>query len=185
MARRSPPRLMKQYVTVVDDRTTIVCLTAAGQIQPLDQPFDTMLGPYQQPPVHIHCRATMAPWLPGFLSGMRVDANAEIRRRPAKQRRRGPDGSTANLPPRLEPAPGSRPSGEAAEVLSEAGRVMASLPAGSWRRLALEELVRIPGLTEEERALVARKVLDARSFSHLPEWIRLLLAAVTALLRGL
>jgi len=62
---------------------------------------------------------------------------------------------------------------------------MASLPAGSWRRLALEELVRIPGLTEEERALVARKVLDARSFSHLPEWIRLLLAAVTALLRGL
>lgn len=181
---------MKQYVTVVDRRTTIVCLSAAGQVQPLDRPFDTMLGPYQQPPVHTHCRATLAPWLPGFLSDMRDDANAEIRRRPAKQRRRGPEGSTADLPPRLtegvdKTAPELRASGDAAEVLAEAGRVMASLPSGSWRRLALEELVRIPGLTEEERALVARKVLDARSFSDLPEWIRLLLAAVTALLRGL
>lgn len=84
---------------MVDKVTTIVCLDAAGQIQPVDEPFETLAGEFDQPPFHIHCRTGVVPWLPGFVSDQRQLANAELLRRPLKQRRKGPDGVGARIPP--------------------------------------------------------------------------------------
>ncbi|HEV2928148.1 MAG TPA: hypothetical protein VGW74_05615 [Propionibacteriaceae bacterium] len=104
------PRMLKQWAAVIDGVTTIVCLDAAGQIREPDAPFDTLNGEFMHPPAHIHCRAIIVPWLPGFINTQRGPANAELARRPAKQRRKGPEGSTASVPPpdRSNP-PGRRP----------------------------------------------------------------------------
>lgn len=102
--------MLKQWSAVVDDVTTILCLDAAGQIREPDEPFDTLNGQFMHPPGHIHCRAIIVPWLPGFINTQRGPANQELARRPAKQRRKGPEGSTASIPPpdRSNP-PGKRP----------------------------------------------------------------------------
>lgn len=84
MAR--PDLVFKQFVAVIDQRTTLICVDAAGQIQPIDEPFDTLAGEYQTPPVHIHCRSMVAPWLPGMVNDQRRLANAELKRRPKKVR---------------------------------------------------------------------------------------------------
>lgn len=120
------PQLRKQYISVVDSRTTMVCLDAAGQIRDLDEPFETLAGPVQAPPTHIHCRATVLPYLPGVIEEQRGDANAEIRRRPRSEKRKGPDGYEGPIPP---PAPSDvppqvmRPRPEPQRILT--GRVVA------------------------------------------------------------
>lgn len=78
--------LMKQVTAVIDDRTTYVCLHAAGQIVPVEAPFDTINGQYDAPPFHIHCRSISAPWMPGFGNDMAAEANSELLRRPEKYR---------------------------------------------------------------------------------------------------
>lgn len=106
----APPRMLKQLAATIDDVTTIVCLDAAGQIREVDEPFDTLNGAFQHPPLHIHCRSIVVPWLPGFINTQRGPANRELARRPAKQRRKGPEGSTAsNPPPDRSNPPGKRP----------------------------------------------------------------------------
>lgn len=106
----APPRMLKQLAATIDDVTTIVCLDCAGQIREVDEPFDTLNGAFQHPPLHIHCRSIVVPWLPGFINTQRGPANAELARRPAKQRRKGPEGSTAsNPPPDRSNPPGKRP----------------------------------------------------------------------------
>lgn len=80
--------ISKQVHAVIDRRTTMCCLRAAGQIRPVDEPYDTVFGQQMQPPFHGHCRSISVPWMPGFVSDLRKDANREIRKRPAKERRR-------------------------------------------------------------------------------------------------
>jgi hypothetical protein len=50
-----PDLLLKQAVPVIDRRTTMTCLHVAGQIRPVDEPFDTLAGPFEYPPFHAHC----------------------------------------------------------------------------------------------------------------------------------
>lgn len=92
--------LLKQVVAVIDNRTTTVCLHAAGQIRPLNQPFDTLLGEQDEPPFHVHCRSMVIPWMAGFVSDIRAASNTELLKRPLKQRRIGPGGETGPLPPK-------------------------------------------------------------------------------------
>jgi hypothetical protein len=96
----SIPLLRKQLVAVVDTATTMICLDAAGQIRNLDDTFDTLNGSYQYPPFHRWCRSTIAPFMDGFVTPHRAAANAEINRRPPKERRKGPGGTGARrIPP--------------------------------------------------------------------------------------
>lgn len=97
---------MQQLVAVVDERTTMVCLRAAGQVQPVGGKFDTLMGDLDSPPFHAHCRSIVVPWMPGFVSDTRAEAAAEIAKRPPKEKRFGPDGYGGSLPP---PAPTGGP----------------------------------------------------------------------------
>lgn len=126
--RRRVPLLRKQYISVVDSRTTMVCLDAAGQIRDVDEPFDTLAGQYAAPPTHIHCRSVVLPWLAGVIEEQRTDANAEILRRPRREKRKGPEGYEGPIPP---PAP--------ADV---APQVMRSRPALREPRNAIRVTVR-------------------------------------------
>lgn len=76
------PRLLKMVEAVIDDRTTQVCLHAAGQVRQIDEPFDTLTGQYQAPPFHRHCRSIVVAWVPGMVQPARDAANAELQRRP-------------------------------------------------------------------------------------------------------
>lgn len=93
------PLLRKQLVAVVDKATTMICLDAAGQIRDIDRPFHTLAGDFQHPPFHRWCRTVTIPYLPGFVTDERTDANAEINTRPLAQRRKGPDGTGARTIP--------------------------------------------------------------------------------------
>lgn len=93
------PLLRKQLVAVVDTATTMICLDAAGQIRDLNQPFRTLAGDFQHPPFHRWCRTVTIPYLPGFVTDERTDANQEINRRPLAERRKGPDGTGARRIP--------------------------------------------------------------------------------------
>jgi hypothetical protein len=94
------PLLQKQLLAVVDSATTMICLQADGQIRDVGEPFTTLAGPYMLPPFHIHCRSIAVPYVQGVIRRLRKDANAEIRRRPLKEKRRGPTGFEGRLPPR-------------------------------------------------------------------------------------
>lgn len=78
--------LMKQLLAVIDDRTTVICLATAGQIRPVDKPFDTPAGAIDLPPFHIHCRSLSVPWIEGLVSEQRRLANEELVKRPDVQR---------------------------------------------------------------------------------------------------
>lgn len=80
------PLILKQIVSVIDRRTTIVCLHAAGQIQPVDSPFETLNGNYDQPPFHVYCRSVSMPYMAGFVSDEAARANAELQTRPFNDR---------------------------------------------------------------------------------------------------
>ena len=90
---------MKQVVAVIDERTTMVCLRAAGQIQPVDRPFNTLNGPVMEPPFHYGCRSISVPFMRGFVNDAKRAANEEIMRRPEKERRYGEDGYKGKVPP--------------------------------------------------------------------------------------
>lgn len=92
--------IRKQVVAVIDERTTMVCLHAAGMITEVGEPFETLAGDFMEPPFHIHCRSIMRPWMSGFLSKTRAEANEEMQKRPKKQRRLGPGGEIGSrIPP--------------------------------------------------------------------------------------
>lgn len=78
--------VLKQAVAVIDQRTTLVCLNVAGQIKRVSEPFDTLNGALEVPPFHVHCRAIVVPYLRGAINDQREQANAELMRRPVKQR---------------------------------------------------------------------------------------------------
>ena len=94
-----PDLIFKQVWSQIDERTTLVCLNAAGQVRPVDVPFDTLLGQYDAPPFHMGCRSISLPYLMGQTSTQRSDANAELQRRPVAER----DARKAKLPPRPRP----------------------------------------------------------------------------------
>ena len=101
--------VMKQIVAVLDGRTTMVCLRAAGQVRPVGKPFDVLTGQFDAPPFHWGCRSTVVPWVPGIVSGQKDVANEEIKRRPAQERRFGPDGYEGKLPGVPPPMPKEKP----------------------------------------------------------------------------
>jgi hypothetical protein len=93
------PVLKKQAYATVDTATTMVCLDVAGQIRDLDEPFDTLAGLFLSPPFHIHCRTVVLPYAAGVIRVQRAVANAEIRRRPLGEKRKGPAGYEGPIPP--------------------------------------------------------------------------------------
>lgn len=132
------PLLMKQAVAVIDKRTTMVCLRVAGQVRPVDEPFDTLMGDIMEPPFHVHCRTLVAPWMPGMTSDIRKDANAEIALRPPKEKRFGPGGYGGSLPPRgpsqgpITPTPPPPGPGSLGQQMSvDDLKVLADTPADS------------------------------------------------------
>lgn len=78
--------LWKQAHAVIDERTTLVCLHVAGQIQPIDSPYETLNGAFDSPPFHVHCRSLSVPYMEGFVNDMADESNAELQRRPLSQR---------------------------------------------------------------------------------------------------
>lgn len=133
--------ILKQVVAVIDKRTTVVCLHAAGQIQPVTDPFQTLAGYFMTPPFHVHCRSHSVPWMPGFVNTLRKDANAELLTRPLKQRRIGPNGEIGgrvpppprDLPPSLSStldSPKSPLSGSGVSLPGPKTR-LADVPSGS------------------------------------------------------
>lgn len=107
-ARGRQPVIYKQVMAKIDSRTTVVCLHAAGQSRPLDEPFDTLNGLLDRPPFHWGCRSTVIPWAPGFGRVQRDRANRELQRRPPEKRVARPGGALGprlSLPPIDPPAP--------------------------------------------------------------------------------
>lgn len=78
--------ILKQAVAVIDKRTTLICLDVAGQIRAIREPFVTIAGDFDSSPFHVHCRTIIAPYMAGFVNSQRAEANAELQRRPLKQR---------------------------------------------------------------------------------------------------
>jgi hypothetical protein len=107
------PLIFRQLTAVLDDRTTVICLHAAGQIVGVKQPFDTLAGTFMNPPFHVHCRSIAVPWVPGFVNEQRRLSNAELQRRPLAQRDTrnfdnripGPDGGEPGVVPPSSVAP--------------------------------------------------------------------------------
>lgn len=97
--------MMRQVIAVIDDRTTMVCLRAAGQTALVDEPFEVLTGEFFVPPFHWGCRSAVAPWVPGMINDQKERANAEIRKRPRSERRFGPDGYEGKIPGAPKPAP--------------------------------------------------------------------------------
>ena len=103
------PLVLKQARAVVDNRTTMVCLHISGAITSVDLPFETLAGDFMEPPFHVHCRTIVSPWVPGMVNDLAKEANAEMLRRPKKDRRIGPDGEIGGkVPP---PSDGNSPTG--------------------------------------------------------------------------
>lgn len=73
--------VFKQLIAVIDERTTVLCLTCAGQVRPLSEAFDTIDGPKDGPPFHWHCRSFVVPWIEGAGDDQGPEAKAELRSR--------------------------------------------------------------------------------------------------------
>lgn len=151
--------ILKQVVATIDKRTTMTCLDAAGQIQPVDHDFDTLSGGFDAPPFHVHCRSLSVPWMSGFVNDQRSSANAEIKTRPAAQRRKGPDGYEGPLPPPPPVAPTPPPIRGLGEHLS--AKDVEAFKGGS----AMEHLIQNSdgtwSFTAERQALHEELVRDA------------------------
>lgn len=127
---------MKQVVAVIDERTTVVCLHAAGQIRPVDEPFETLAGDFDYPPFHVHCRSVEVPWMAGFVNEQRAAANAELQTRPLKERRIGPNGPTGRMPPpprNPPPAPVPAPAPPTPPALPGAKAALDEVPPAQVR----------------------------------------------------
>lgn len=130
--RRRVPLLRKQYISVIDSRTTMVCLDAAGQIRDLDEPFETLAGAVQAPPTHVHCRSVVLPFLSGVIAEQRNEANAEILRRPRSEKRKGPDGYEGPIPP----PPATDVAPQVMRPRPEPGRILTGQVAAARTSLA-------------------------------------------------
>lgn len=77
-------------LAVIDKRTTMVCLRAAGQVQPVTEPFETLMGEIMDPPFHVHCfpegteveawgvEATSRRWYSGDLVELQTRGGARL-----------------------------------------------------------------------------------------------------------
>lgn len=80
-------QVKKQVIAQVDERTTVCCIYANGQIQEIDKPFDTEQGSFDYTPFHCNCRSTVAAWHELFeqfgksTKQMHEDSKKEIQRR--------------------------------------------------------------------------------------------------------
>lgn len=93
-------------------------------------PFETINGVFEAPPFHIHCRSIVVPWMPGMINDERAIANAELQRRPKKDRdARGFGGM---------PGPEGGPSGPLSPTGPDTGG--SYVPKASGREVA-EDLV--------------------------------------------
>lgn len=90
--------MMRQVVAVIDERTTMTCLRAAGQVVPAGVPFEVLTGLLMDPPFHWGCRSIVVPWVPGAINDQKSLANAEIQERPPEERRFGPNGYEGKIP---------------------------------------------------------------------------------------
>lgn len=80
--------VQRELLAVIDDRTTIICLEAAGQVVGADEPFFTLVGDFYDPPFHEHCRSIVVPYVEGLLDPMLANrAKGELLKRPVKTRR--------------------------------------------------------------------------------------------------
>lgn len=103
------PLIRKQVLATIDNRTTVVCLHAAGQIRDIDEPFDTLNGPLQRPPFHWGCRSQPIPYARGMAQRHRAEANAELMNRPRAERRLGPGGEVGGRVPGVPPVQPEEP----------------------------------------------------------------------------
>lgn len=170
VAGRSLPLLLKQVVVIIDSRTSIICLDAAGQTKPVGEPFQTLNGRFDHPPFHIHCRSTSRPWLSGMVSDYKEAAKQELARRAPRDRRRTP----ANLPPPAARAVRRKPARQTSDtvVVGALARVAKSgSAAAKFRRSSLTALQGGRYSVEDMRAMV-QLVQRARSMQELPVWLR-------------
>lgn len=56
----------KQAIAALDSRTTRICRAVNRQVKSLDQPFNTIVGPQQNPPFHHFCRTAVVLYHPSF-----------------------------------------------------------------------------------------------------------------------
>ena len=96
----------KQLVAVIDSRTSMICLRAAGQVREIDEPFDTLTGPQMSPPFHLHCRSVVGVYVPGMGTRSRSDAQNEIDSRPPSKRRE--DRNPPPAPVQATPQPATK-----------------------------------------------------------------------------
>jgi hypothetical protein len=186
---------MKQLHVVIDNRTSMVCLDVVGQIKHIDEPFQTLLGEFDTPPFHIHCRTAVAVWLPGFRVDARRQANLEIQRRTAKQRDRdaarriprpdeGPRLSARHLlaDGRILPLPGDTAVDQAMRAVRKmaADARQTPGPQAASRAELLDRLAAVllfepfVSLLLEELNRILEIVAAPRVWllSHLPRWLR-------------
>lgn len=160
---------MQQLEAVIDERTTMVCLRASGQIVPVGEPFDTLMGDLMAPPFHVHCRSVVVPWMPGFVSDTRAAANAEIARRPPKEKRFGPDGYGGRLPPPPS-GPTSAPPSTPRPPLGPGGVPAAPTPA--WEAAAATDPAGVHAIQKE---LIGDVLMEGdltnRDFGVLSDWV--------------
>jgi hypothetical protein len=97
--------VFKQLEAVIDGRTTVICLHAAGQVRSVGEPYDTLAGQFDEPPFHVHCRSVSVPYLPGMTAATRDAANRELLRRPARQRAVADGRAPTRIPRPAVPAP--------------------------------------------------------------------------------
>ena len=97
--------VMKQLFAVVDERTTVLCLSCTGQVRRINEPFDTLAGPIDEPPFHWHCRSLSVPWLPGMGDDLGVAARSELRNRSEKELSAPPPGRPSSIAAAVERVP--------------------------------------------------------------------------------
>lgn len=149
--------LYKQVLAVIDERTTMVCLRAAGQIRRINEDFDTLMGDLPAPPFHIHCRSVVVPYMHGFVDTQKARANAEIQQRPSKDRAWGPsDRGQRRLPIPAPDYEGGVPTATPPLAAPKSYRGGTPVPAPStWGTLTDPER-----LATETRAALASYVVD-------------------------
>jgi hypothetical protein len=136
------PLVLKQARAVVDNRTTMVCLHISGAITSVDLPFETLAGDFMEPPFHVHCRTIVSPWVPGMVNDLAKEANAEMLRRPKKDRRIGPDGEIGGkVPP---PSDTNPPTG-----FSFPGATKSKYQKGDPKPATGPDEIRVRGIEEE------------------------------------
>lgn len=145
------PLLLKQVVAVIDERTTIICLSAAGQIQPVEEPFDTLNGLFDHPPFHISCRDVIGPWMAGFVNTVRQEANAELKRRPLKERQKADE--------RYKGSPGPPPVDQNRPV-DEQGRLIRR-PGGTKQQPSVRPRVKPAAKPKPVKELKGKAAFDS------------------------